>query len=171
MRWVDDKRDRPVLDLTPALADQMLDIASALVVVFTVAMVAMAWGRTPEQIPTHFGVGGEPDAWGPRWLVALGPVLALAFHIGFGIIYKYPHRFNYAWRITVENAERQYRLARSLIVWEKFWVVLIFTYVSWAQVHIATGRMDELSPVVMFALVGGVLLTSAITMVLMYRAR
>jgi len=149
----------------------MLDVASALVVVFTVAMVAMTWARIPAQIPTHFGIGGEPDDWGPRWLVALGPVLALAFHIGFGIIYKYPHRFNYAWRITAENAEGQYRLARSLIAWEKFWVVLIFAYISWAQVHVATGRMDELSPVVMLVLVGGVLLTSAITMVLMYRAR
>lgn len=171
MSRVDNKRDRPVLDLTPSLADQMLDVASALVVVFTVAMVAMTWARIPAQIPTHFGIGGEPDDWGPRWLVALGPVLALAFHIGFGIIYKYPHRFNYAWKITVENAECQYRLARSLIVWEKFWVVLIFAYISWAQLQIATGHMDELSPVVMLALVGGVLLSSATTMVLMYRAR
>lgn len=171
MRWVDDKRDRPVLDLTPSLADQMLDVASALIVVFTVAMVAMTWGRIPEQIPTHFGIGGQPDDWGPRWLVALGPILAIGFYIAFGILYKYPHRFNYAWPITAENAERQYRLARSLITWEKLWVILIFTYIAWAQVQVATGHLDELSPVVMLVLVGGVLLTSAITMVLMYRAR
>jgi hypothetical protein len=151
--------------------DQMLDTASALVVVFAVALLALTWNRISERVPTHFDFAGHLDGWGPKWMMALGPVLALGFYIGLGIAYKYPHRYNYAWPIRQQNAEAQHRLARSLIAWEKFWVVLIFGYIAWAQVQVATGNADMLNGTIMLVLVAGTLLTVIICMIQMHRAK
>ena len=167
----DNKKDRPVLALNPSRMDQMLDIASALIAVFAVAMLALTWQNVPEQIPTHFDFTGRPDGWGPKWMMALGPILAVGFYIGLGITYKYPHRYNYPWPITPHNAESQYRIARAMIAWEKFWVVLIFGYIAWAQVQVATEHADMLNGTAMLVLVAATLLTVIICMIQMYRAR
>lgn len=44
------------------------------------AGAAVLWPQVPDRIPTHFGAGGQPDAWGPRSLaVWFGlPLVALA---------------------------------------------------------------------------------------------
>ncbi len=40
---------------------------------------AIAWPSLPEQMPTHWGVSGEPDGWGPRGVaVAIGPITSLS---------------------------------------------------------------------------------------------
>ncbi len=171
MRWGDAKKERPVLELTPSRSDQALDVASAVLVVLAAAGVALNWHAIPPLVPTHFGISGQPDAWGPRWIVALVPLLALCVHIGLGLVYRYPHSFNYPWKITAENAEAQYRLARSLIAWEKFWVVLMFYYLSQAQVRVATGHIEALSSVLMTGFIVGLVLSVVVFMVLMHRAR
>ena len=42
-----------------------------------IAFALAVYGRLPEQVPTHFGLSGEPDGWTPRFPGAfLMPVLA-----------------------------------------------------------------------------------------------
>lgn len=39
------------------------------------------WPRMPARVPTHFGIDGTPNAWGPAWINAiLLPAIALGFY-------------------------------------------------------------------------------------------
>ena len=35
-----------------------------------------SYPRLPERIPVHFGLSGEADSWGGRWMIFLMPVIA-----------------------------------------------------------------------------------------------
>jgi len=67
----------------------------ALLMIFiSVAVVALGlsmWGRMPERVPVHYNLAGEPDNWGPAWVVAvllpclvplIGGFMWLALRIG-----------------------------------------------------------------------------------------
>ncbi|HJV23088.1 MAG TPA: DUF1648 domain-containing protein [Holophagaceae bacterium] len=43
------------------------EIAPALLAVVALWAVSLwAWPRLPERVPTHWGISGKPDAWGPK---------------------------------------------------------------------------------------------------------
>ena len=47
-----------------------------------IAFALAVYGRLPEQVPTHFGLSGEPDGWTPRFPGAfLMPLLAAGVYI------------------------------------------------------------------------------------------
>ena len=52
-----------------------------------VAAAVWAWPRLPAQIPTHFGLDGQPDAWGAKtlgsWFLAPAMALLLVALIGW----------------------------------------------------------------------------------------
>lgn len=46
------------------------------------ALVAYYWPQLPEQIPTHWGLGGQPDSWMPRVPGAfIGPLVASGIYV------------------------------------------------------------------------------------------
>jgi uncharacterized membrane protein len=64
---------------------RILDSVNVGLMAAMLAFAIWAWPDLPEQIPTHFGIDGRPDAWGHRtflsWfglpLIAVGLTLAL----------------------------------------------------------------------------------------------
>jgi hypothetical protein len=73
---------------------------------------------------------------------------------------RYPHKFNYLWPITAQNAREQYRLARLLLVWLKAEVIILFTFLEWATIRVALGQAEGLGviflPVVLVVMFGTV---------------
>jgi len=59
---------------------RIFDAVTILLIVGLIGFSVWAWGRLPEQIPTHFGIDGRPDAWSARSLVSwfLIPAFAVA---------------------------------------------------------------------------------------------
>ena len=50
----------------------------------TIIFLALGWWSAlasypnlPETIPVHFGLSGEADGWGSRWMIFLMPVIAM----------------------------------------------------------------------------------------------
>lgn len=102
------------------------------------------WERLPSSIPQHFDVTGEPDAWGSkRRLVAL-PVLSLAIYIGLSALERYPQYFTYPVPITPHNAQRQYLLARGLVLVLKAGCVWLFTALLWQVLQVGLGTRSQL---------------------------
>ncbi|HVP14318.1 MAG TPA: SdpI family protein [Terriglobales bacterium] len=61
------------------------------------ALAAATWGRAPERIPVHWGIGGQVDRWGGRFegLLAI-PLLALGIYVLMLIVPRIdPGRANY----------------------------------------------------------------------------
>ena len=138
------RSDRPVIQLDPTPGEQLLDWASLLGLVLTLAFLAASWGGLPERVPVHFGASGQPDGWGSRNTLWLFAVVPLVIHVGFGLLVRVPHIYNYPTRVTPENAERLYRQGRQLMYWLRAEMVWLFAFLCWGTVRVAQGRAQGL---------------------------
>ncbi len=42
--------------------------------------LAVVWNQLPDIVPTHFGVNGKPDAYGPKWTLAILTVVSIGLY-------------------------------------------------------------------------------------------
>jgi len=162
---------RPILRLTRRPIDIVMELIALLAIAATWGMIAFSWKSLPDRVPSHFDFAGKPDAWSGRWVLLLLPAIAVAVYAMLTGIRSIPHRFNYPWRITPENAARQYRMAVSLIVWLKTEVVFMFAYLTWETIHTAQGNSVGIGRFFLPVVIGGLFATIAIYMVAAARAR
>ena len=134
-------------------------------------LVAGSWSSLPAEIPQHFGASGRPDATGARWTILVLPAVGVILYVALTVLARFPHKANYLWPITEENAARQYRLARTVLTAVKGEIVWFFGYVVQQTIQVATGSAEGLGAiflpiflVVTFGTLGGYV-------VLAYRAR
>lgn len=89
-----------------------------------IAATVAAWAaviavvpRLPPRVPTHFGIDGLPNAWGPP-ATAYGLVLPVtAVTILLSLVQRVPpEKRNYPIAITPRNRETVYRLGDELLV-------------------------------------------------------
>ena len=100
-------------------------VALGAIVAIAASLVAR-YPSMPELVPTHFGAGGEPDAWGSKasvlWLgavmVAIGALVA--------VLSTKPRWCNYPTRVTEENAQRLYREGERTLVWLLVALAVVF---------------------------------------------
>lgn len=50
-----------------------------IVLLIPIVYIILVWDRLPEQLPIHYNVQGEPDRYGPRWIMPL-------LHIGLYLL-------------------------------------------------------------------------------------
>lgn len=118
--------DRPKIKLTLAPIDEWLESLCFIGCVWIWIYCIKAYRILPETIPTHFNFKGEADGYGsPASLFTL-PSIATAIYILISVLNRYPHIFNYMVTITIENAERQYRLATRMLRVVKLLVIVLF---------------------------------------------
>jgi len=162
---------RPVLALPFRPLELALELASGVGLVWTVGLVLFSYASLPSSVPTHFGLGGEPDGWGPRWMMFILPAVGLVLYVVLTIMGRIPHRLNYPWAVTEANALRQYRLVRAFLGLLKMEVVLFFGYVKFTAIRVAMGNAPGLGPAFLPLFVGVTLGTILAYVILAYRAR
>lgn len=153
---------RPVLKLPITGWEIGLEVLSVLGVLFVFLLVYQSWGILPDRIPTHFGFTGQPDAWGNKENLFFLPIMTLAMYLLLTIVSRFPHTFNYTFnypvKITEENAETQYIMARHLIAVVKVETIWLFAYIQWITIEVALGKATGLSnlflPIFMVVLLG-----------------
>lgn len=115
----------------------MFDLLTLLGIVTAVALVIIYWPQLPERIPHHFGPGGEPDAWGGKEVLIVGPIIALFVASVLTAVMKSPAKLNYPVKISEENAERQYRMGHTFLLIVRTEIAWIGAAVVWEMVHAA----------------------------------
>lgn len=130
---------RPKLDLPLSPIELVLETFCGILMGFTFLMTILAWGSLPDKVPTHYGFTGTPDSYGDKGMIWLLPIIGLALYAGMTLVNRYPHIFNYPVTITPENAARQYRLARLLMVVMKTVLACLFIYMQWTGLEVARG--------------------------------
>ncbi|NPV92376.1 MAG: DUF1648 domain-containing protein [Firmicutes bacterium] len=149
---------RPVIDLPRTSLDNMLEALALLGLITPVYYLIKVWPHLPERFPIHFGINGVPDAWGGRG--SLLPLLFISLfpYVLLTVLSFFPQTYNYPVEITPDNAERQYRLARGLILWLKFELAWLFGYIQWFTIQVAMGNASGLgiwlTPVVLATVFG-----------------
>ncbi|XER11658.1 hypothetical protein SATMO3_18280 [Sporomusa aerivorans] len=80
--------------------------------------------------------------------------LRLIIYILLSVLSRFPHIYNYPFNITAENAESQYKNARTLLITVKAETVLILNYIQWT---IISKNKALFFPAFIFVLLGTIL--------------
>ncbi|MGO2655081.1 MAG: DUF1648 domain-containing protein [Pseudoclavibacter sp.] len=108
------RSERPKAEGMGAAAAMLIGVGLLMTLAGLIYLL-VSYPSLPEVIPTHFGIHGEPDAWGPRGsLIGLGLVWLLLSVLVAGLA-RYPHVANYPVEVTGQNAARLYRIASQLL--------------------------------------------------------
>ncbi|NUN09760.1 MAG: DUF1648 domain-containing protein [Ignavibacteriaceae bacterium] len=134
------KEKRPVIKTDFTTMDIILLAVNILTLIFVWTYIVFVYNELSQNIPTHFGFDGKADATGPRSTLFLLPAIALGMSILLWAISFYPHTFNYAVKITEENAPYQYRLGVNLVRWTSVIICLLFTYITYITISTARGE-------------------------------
>jgi len=116
------------------------DTISIAVLCVIILYIGLLWNSLPGQVPIHFNAEGNADGWGSRFVLLLVPAVSLLLYIGFSIVSRYPHRFNYPVVITEENAQEKYTLSRLLVSWLKLEIILVLSYIEWSMLQTVVGE-------------------------------
>ncbi len=135
------------------------------------AAVAIPWKHVPARVPTHFGIGGAPDAWGSRGTLWLLPSLAAGVFVLLTVLARFPHRFNYLWSFGAAAAPVQYRLAVRFLQLLKACVGWLFAVIASQAISVARGEALGIRPVVVYGGVGLMAASLVLYLVLSRRAR
>ena len=165
------KSERLRLELPSDGFDVALNLTGALLLAAFLVVVAASWSSLPEQVPLHFALNGQPDGWGSRGGILVLPGVALALFILLSVLARFPHLHNYSMRITPENAERQYRLARRLLHVLKLLIVVLFFAIYLGSWGVAAGRFDGLPGILIWLPLAAIFLMIGWYMLQSRRAR
>jgi uncharacterized membrane protein len=144
--------NRPILSIPKTQTESLHIVISIAALLFTIIYLAIKWTDLPQTMPIHYNTSGEADGWGSKYVLIILPLVALALFIGFSILAKFPHKFNYLVQITTENAHNQYLNARLLLSWINLEIVLLFSYIEWKVIQGALEHSSRLG-FVFFALI------------------
>ncbi|HEY3398162.1 MAG TPA: DUF1648 domain-containing protein [Armatimonadota bacterium] len=125
----------------------------------------------PERIPTHFGVSGAVDGWGPKlMLYVLVGILAVVY-LGLTLLQRVPGIYNYPVKVTDENRTRLQMIAVGMMRWMKVEIAALVTYIQWVVVQVGTHQAAGMSTPAMLGLVGLLLGTCAFFTVWLIRSK
>ncbi len=133
---------RTTLSLTP------FEVASlslcGTIVVSNFIYTLLVFPDLPATVAVHFDLSGEADGWGSKEWLWLIPILSILIWAGLGILIRYPHLFNYPVPITDDNRERQYRLARGIVLLLNLQCVAFLAFLNLQSIEIAQRGSDGL---------------------------
>ncbi|BAY24601.1 hypothetical protein NIES2100_43960 [Calothrix sp. NIES-2100] len=135
---------RPVFLPPQSQQGKMLNWIAIAGIVALFATAIHAWVVLPETIPIHFGLDGKANGWGSKNFLWLLPIVGLLMYGMLTVVSRYPHTFNYAVRITEENALRQYQIACSMLNWLKTELIWLFAYIEWQIFYLANTETPNL---------------------------
>ena|SRR5690349_22164375 len=122
----------------------LLDSVALIILVLGWWVAISSYPRLPDSIPVHFGVTGDADRWGGRWMIFLTPAIATTI---FAVDWFIFTRLSGTSRMPATML-----LPLHLLLLE---LTLLFTYITWRMTEVAFGRAKGLGlwflPVVLLA--------------------
>lgn len=156
-------KNLPTVNVGKSAFEKICDALALSGLVLFLIVTTIYWSKLPDTIPIHFDLKGNADGWGSKATIWVLPGIALFIYatmtLAAGLSPKY---INYPVRITPENAERQYRLARHLLATMKavaVWGLLVLTWLIFGAALSPTPELGSWPALVfvgaIFAIVGG----------------
>lgn len=137
---LDEDNPRPRIKLPLSSFDQVIEFIGLAFLVFLIILPLRYYSDLPVRIPVHFNASGAPDGYGSKTTLFLLPAIGLVLWLAMTILTRFPHIFNFPVKITPENAEVQYRLATRMMRILKTLILIMFAFISYKTIQIATGN-------------------------------
>jgi uncharacterized membrane protein len=109
----------------------LIDALSVVVLILGWSLALSVYPRLPERVPVHFGLRGEADRWGGRWMIFMIPLVSTAIvALDYWI-------FEYVSPGSPRPIPPEMRTPLHLLLLE---LSVIFTYITWRMSEVAFGR-------------------------------
>lgn len=118
---------------------------AAIALLLLIMMPALQYSALPDQIPTHFGAGGQPDAWRGKSHIWTLPATGISLYILITALTGYAGRKE-ALQSPPEWAEQRAGLTRSLMAAVKAHSLCLFAFIIHRSIAVALGRAESLGP-------------------------
>ena len=125
------QEERPIITIKKQRIDYILEYGTLLGLIFIWTLVAINYSSLPQIIPTHYNLQGQIDDYGSKMTLWILPTIVTLILILFKVLSYYPHKFNYAIKISNDNAERQYKLSLRTLRIIGFNITLLFSFISY----------------------------------------
>jgi uncharacterized membrane protein len=163
--------DRPRIRPEKEPVDILLEIAGLVAVLALVVLTAIKYHGLPQQIPTHFNGAGLPDDYSHKSMIWFLAGVAVVLYSGLSLLNRFPYIFNFPVNITPENAERIYRHATRCIRLLNFLLVIMFFYLTWQSIAVATGKSAGLGLWFLPVTIVAILLVTIYMVIRMYQLK
>jgi uncharacterized membrane protein len=130
---------KPKLSINTSKSGKIFNFIGLLLFFISIFYLISRWNVLPEQVPIHYNASGAADDWGAKGFIFLPLGIGITLWIGIYILEKYPHLHNNSF-ITAENVERQYRNSSLMLNFLKNELLLLFSFNSFNDVHVAVGN-------------------------------
>ena len=147
--------NKPKIEIQKDKTDHIIELVGLVALAGLLIFPLLYYWDLPGNIPQHYGINGQPDAFGSKGMIWLLPLVGLVMYSGLTVLNRYPHAFNYPVRITEENALRQYIIATKLVRSLKAFVVSLFCYLNYSTIQIAMGKQSGLGTAFLLILIVG----------------
>ena len=152
--------ERPRIKFQLTTMDWTLEILGFGCLITLIVYPIIYFNELPEIIPRHFSMLGKPNGFGNKSNIWLMPVITTIVFISLTFAQRFPHRLNYLFDITHENAERQYKNAILMLRVMKTMIAIEFLYMSYSTIQISLGHISERgilhAPIFLFVILGSV---------------
>ena len=118
-------------DIPTCLLYRVLNIAGLLLLAGLVLYIALAWKALPEQVPSHYGLSGEADAWKGKNAVLFCPIVGILVYALIAVVERFPSLWNTGVTLTAENAMPVLFLLKGMLTFLKFTIALGFSYIGY----------------------------------------
>lgn len=98
-----------------SVLEKFLDASTLIIVVASAIVAIYFYGSLPDTIPTHMDINGNIDGYGNKATVFIIPMILFPTAITLWWLKRYPKLFNYPVKITAENEDIQYSMARTFV--------------------------------------------------------
>lgn len=169
------KKNRPVLKISPTPMNRVFDILAIAGLVIMFIVVLKYFSALPDRVPVDFNIfgkvhrvrlniniAGKGDGWVSKYTFCYFPILGLIIYILLTALSRFPQTYNYPWPITEKNAAQQYRLAIDLMSRLKVIAIGLYTFLTIQGIRVALGTASGLgvafSPIFSLILLGTICL-------------
>lgn len=160
---------RPKVNPPRSPLEVVLGLLSFVGTAVVIAIAVYSYAQLPEQIPSHFNATGQVTDYQGKAFIFFLPVLAVVFFVGFSLLKRIPHLYNYPIPITPENAEWQYQQGRTLVGWTQCEAIWLFVYAEWAIAQTSLRQADAFNLWIFWGFIAAVLLTICVYVVRLAR--
>ena len=120
---------RPILKLSLTSLDKALEVIAILILALLWLLSILKYSASPDIIPIHFKLNGEPDGYVNKAAIFFEAGIATFVYILLTVVNRYPHRMNFIVTLTEENALTQYKRMTKLLRWLKIFLLIFMLLV------------------------------------------
>jgi len=143
---------------------RILTIVGGVILLASTIFVVVNWGQIPDQIPTHFTITGQPDAYGGKPMLIFLVVILWVMFTTLTISVKFPNMWNFPVEVTDQNRDVLFAIARFMME-----ILKLLTAILMSVIMMATALSLELPAVVMISLFVAIMATIAVCIYLMFK--